>query len=170
MVVFLLAFLSCLVCGPFTCLAEASTKSGVSTELGTYNYWTTYRLVQSGKKICYMGSFPLDNAGKIIKKSGGSYVLVTSLGKGRGEINVSAVGTYKTGSAMSIKIDKGQRIALYNDNNMGWAINEESDDELIAAMQKGAFMYIYAPGTNGEIVYKYSLAGFSAAYKAVHSC
>ena len=148
--------------------ANPAVKGGISTELKQFDNWVAYRLVDGEKKTCYIGSFPLDNSGKMTKKSGNSYVLVSAFKRGD-EINISTSAKPSKGG-IGIKIDKNNKVQLYSDGSMAWAADSATDDLLVALMQKGSSMSVVTATASGDFIQKYSLIGFSAAYKHMRSC
>lgn len=158
--------------------APTKTSSGsagaASVRLGQYQDWTVYRYGKGQDKLCYIGSFPLNDAG--VPAGYSSYVLMTAFVKGSAEFSTSIPN--KAGHTISAKIDNGDKILLHTEGSMGWAMDSEADARLASAMRRGRYLYVSVPlaqtgqtqpknkkSATPERIDRYSLLGFTAAYK-----
>jgi hypothetical protein len=150
---------------PVAVAAEAD--SGV--KIAQYQDWTVYRYGSKSGKVCYIGSLPAGGGGKSADPT--SYAMVTAFVSGSAEFSVSIPN--KAGGDIMVWVDEGKKMKLYTQSSMGWAQNSEMDAAMVAAMRRGNRLNVSVPSStkqtsgkpSGDRVDKYSLAGFTAAYK-----
>ncbi len=142
--------------------------------IGTYSDWTAFTDTEEGKPLCYIGSAPKKAEGAYTSR-GATYVLVSirPAEKSNGVLTVEAGYPYKAGSKVTVDID-GTNYELYtrNRDNDGkgdaWAVGDEGDRALVAAMKAGKSMVIKGTSSRGTLTTDtYSLSGFTAAYNAI---
>lgn len=111
--------------------------------------------------LCYIGSTPQNAA-----KDGKTYLLVTNRAAEIDEVS-AAIGTlYKAGAEVTIITGKGGNHKLFSQEDMAWAKDAATDKQIVDAFKKSGNLRIKAMSANDKPVeQKYSLAGFSAAYK-----
>lgn len=111
--------------------------------------------------LCYIGSTPQNAA-----KDGKAYLLVTNRAASVDEVS-AAIGTpYKSGADVTIITGKGGDHKLFSQDDMAWAKDAATDRQIVDAFKKSGNLRIKALDANDKPVeQKYSLAGFSTAYK-----
>ncbi len=151
------------------CLATAIAVAAGPKDIGTFKKWSANLLVENKAKICYLHGMPHKSAGKY-KKRGDTYVQVThrTRSKIRNEVSVTAGYSYKKGSGVTLAID-GKKFVLFTQADTAWAVDENPDDKLVAAMRAGRTMVVRGMSSRGTVtVDTYSLSGFTAAHKAIN--
>jgi len=146
-------------------VARAADKQ---TFLGQHGDWYTYRLSEDGARTCYMVSKPVRSRGKFTKR-GDVVAFVTHRPKEgeRDVVNFQAGYTYRSGSAVSVKIGD-KTFSLFTSKDTAWARNSGDDKAMVHAMVSGNAMDVKGtPVRGGDITDTYSLRGFTAAYKAI---
>jgi invasion protein IalB len=142
--------------------------------IGTYNDWTAFTDKEDGKPLCYIGSAPTKAEGAYTSR-GNTYVLVSirPAEKSGGVVTVEAGYSYQADSKVTVDID-GAKYELYTRNRDNdkkgdaWAVGDEGDKALIAAMRAGRTMVVKGTSSRGTLTTDtYSLAGFTAAYNAI---
>ncbi len=134
-----------------------------------FGAWSAFDEIESGKKVCYIGSTPKKQQGKY-KQRGETYVLVTHrpAENTRGVVSIKAGYAYKNGSDVQVNVGS-QRFMLFTDKDHAWARDAAGDKKLIAAMRSGSQMIVTgSSGRSTKTVDTYSLAGFTAAMNAIN--
>jgi len=139
--------------------------------LGEYGDWIAYYYRDSSGPVCYMASTPKKDEGKYSNR-GDIYVVVTHRPneKSFDVVSVNAGYTYKTASAVKIKIGAKTfgEDELFTNGGKAWAVNSDVDKDIVAAMKRGSRMIIDGVSSKGTLTKDtYSLDGFSSAYKAI---
>ena len=154
-------------------LASAKTFAEQKT-IGTYGDWTAFTDREDGKPLCYIGSAPKKAEGAYTSR-GATYVLVSirPAEASNAVVTVEAGYAYKPDSKVNVDID-GSKYELYTRNrdndNKGdaWAVGDDGDKALIAAMRAGRSMVVKGTSNRGTLTTDtYSLSGFTAAYNAI---
>jgi invasion protein IalB len=154
-------------------LASAEALAEQKT-IGTYGDWTAFTDREDGKPLCYIGSAPKKAEGDYTSR-GATYVLVSirPAEASSGVVTVEAGYSYKADSKVNVDID-GTKYELYTRNRTNdskgdaWAVGDDGDKALIAAMKTGKSMVIQGTSGRGTLTTDtYSLAGFTAAYNAI---
>jgi hypothetical protein len=90
-----------------------------------------------------------------------------------GVVTVEAGYSYKPDSKVNVDID-GAKYELYTRNRDhdkkgdAWAVGDDGDKTLVAAMKSGKTMVVKGTSSRGTLTTDtYSLAGFTAAYDAI---
>jgi len=146
-------------------VATWATPSMAQDVLATHGDWTVYSYVESGNKVCYVGSRPAKEEGTFKKRSD-AFVLVTLRASGE-EVSITSGYPYKDKAVVDVDIGASS-FTLFTREAWAWAQNEAGDRELIAAMVRGNNMVVNGQsqiGTTSKDTY--SLSGFSAARKAM---
>lgn len=130
--------------------------------------WSVYVHEDSSGRICFVTSEPIKQEGNFARR-GRPRLFVTQFGgdRPRQEVSVDPGYTYRKGSTVEAVID-GARFELFTDRDRAWARSSEDDAKIIAAMRRGNQMTVR--GTSVRDTWSldtYSLAGFSAALKAM---
>lgn len=131
----------------------------------TVKDWNVFTLEQGAEKTCYMVSAPTKKAGKF-EKRGEPYMMVTHRGAKTDEVSVSVGFPYKVKSEIIVNID-GKLSRMFTKDELAWAYNEKSDNDIVALMKKSKQLVIKAEGqgANATAEDTYSLSGFTGAYK-----
>ncbi len=110
--------------------------------------------------LCYIGSTPQNAA-----KDGKAYLLVTARGKDTDEVS-AAIGTaYQPEAEVTLLTSAGSS-KLFTQNDMAWAKDAATDRKIVDALKRSGSLRLKATDAEGKAVeQKYSLAGFSEAYK-----
>jgi hypothetical protein len=150
------------VAGGFPALAAGAKP------IGAFKDWSAHLFAEKKGKICYMHSRPKKSEGNYTKR-GDTYVQVThrASDKTRNEVSVTAGYAYRKGSEVVMIID-GKQFSLFTDDDTAWGGDAKVDSALVAAMKAGATMIVKGTSARGTLTTDtYSLAGFTAAHKAI---
>ncbi len=159
---------------PVIALASTLTFSNVAAQTldGEHKNWSVFSLKQDGKKICYITSTPIKEAGNFTRRSE-PYLLVTYRGNNISEVSASSGYPYKQKSNVSIDIDGKTKETLFTSAEtpkIAWAKDEKSDAKLVLSMRKGSNLVVSGTSTKGTYSKDtFSLMGFSAALKRMKS-
>jgi hypothetical protein len=137
-------------------------------ELGTFKNWSAILLVEKKAKICYLHGVPEKSTGRY-KKRGDTYLQVTHRTRPgiRNEVSVTAGYSYKKGSRVTLAVD-GRKFVLFTQADTAWSGDKKSDNRLVAAMRAGRSLLVRGTSSRGTLTTdRYSLAGFTAAHKAI---
>ena len=154
-------------------LASAEAFAEQKT-IGTYGDWTAFTDKEDGKPLCYIGSAPKKAEGAYTSR-GATYVLVSirPAETPGGVVTVEAGYSYKPDSKVNIDID-GTKFELYTrtrDNDKkgdAWAVGDDGDKALIAAMKAGKSMVVKGTSSRDTLTTDtYSLDGFTSALNAI---
>lgn len=136
--------------------------------IGSFKQWSAHLYDEKKGKVCYLHGVPSKSAGKY-KKRGEIYLQVTHRpsAKTRDEVSITAGYTHKKGSDVKAVID-GKTFVLFTDADTAWVGDEKSDAQIVAAMRAGRTMVVSGTSARGTTTKDtYSLAGFTAAHKAI---
>jgi invasion protein IalB len=148
--------------------ALMTTESQGQTLIGDFGDWTAFTDGSGKNKVCYIASEPKKETGNY-KRRGNVYVLVTHrpAEKIRDVFELRAGYIFKKSSEVIVKID-GQVYKLFTDRGTAWARNATMDRSISRMMIRGKSMIIIGySARNTKTTDKYSLRGFTAAYKAI---
>ena len=110
--------------------------------LDEFKDWFAYREDQGAVRLCYIASIPKKETGKYTSR-GETFILVT--------LNIDGTVT-----------------KLVTNGASAWSETDKSDRELAAAMAKGRQLIVTGYSSRGtKTTDTYSLAGFTAAFKAI---
>lgn len=135
--------------------------------LGEFKNWTAHRYEQDGQPVCNMWSRPIKDQGNYTKR-GDIWAFVTHRPNSDrfGEISIEMGYPVKPGTDVNVRIG-GKRFALFVEGESAFARTRD-DPKLAAAMRAGAQMQVRGTSARGtKTVDTYSLAGFTAALKAI---
>ncbi len=135
--------------------------------LGTYGEWSAYVFVEEGNKVCYMASQPKKAEGNY-KRRGEIFALITHRPT-EGTKNVFSYITgysYKPTSDATVKIDS-ERFTLFTQDDMAWAPDPDTDNNLAMAIRKGSNMVVKGTSSRGTVTTDtFSLNGSGGAHDA----
>lgn len=173
-------------------LLSSVAHAAAPKDLGTFGHWRAVTLKESGKKQCYMLSFPLEslprevvrNGKKTVVNHGDVYFMVLNspADKVRHESSFNVGYWLKDNSKVSVKIDKKPPVSLFTQNftektdggkadhkAAAWAESVKHDQTLTKTMKAGNVMLVQGESRRGtRTKYKFSLKGFTAALNAVN--
>ena len=147
-------------------LTAAPSQSAGINAANIFKDWSVHIDGKNKKKICYMHGEPKISKGKY-KIRGLVYLQVAhrNVERTRNEVSIAAGYTYKKDSKVSVKIDK-KSFKMFTNGATAWS---QRDNELVAAMRAGTSMMVTGISKRGTVTRdKYSLAGFTAAHKAIN--
>lgn len=152
------AFLSSVLIISFAGGANAQVKDK------TFKDWTVYTTNLQGNKACYIATFPKSKTGNY-KKRDEPYFLVTRIADKTYEVSTSSGYKYKKNSDVSVDIH-GSKFNMFTKGELAWAADGTQDNKMINLMKKKNNMNVRGTSIKGTYsIDKYSLSGFTAAYK-----
>ncbi len=152
-------------------LAAAPGAAAAQTpkEIGAWRAWRAYVYNESGGgKVCFMDSEPTDTRPRNVRR-GQIYALVTHRprDKVRDEVSIFVGYPFKDGSTVKVTIG-GKKFTLFTDDESAWNYDARGDRNMVRAMIKGNVMVVEGRSRRGTRTRdRYSLAGFTAAHKAI---
>lgn len=137
--------------------------------LGEFKFWDAYSFAdKKSGKTCFMTSTPITTAPKKVKH-GDVYAVVTHRPKAkvRDEVSINVGFNFKPASEVEITIGK-KRYKMYTSVDSAWGYDEKDDRTLVRRMKAGDEMMVRGVSKRGtKVKYRFSLSGFTAAYKAI---
>ena len=161
-----LAFVSVL-----TCAAPVMAQNmGDAKPVGTYGAWSVFTFDDKGSKACFMSSKPesTESSVKNIKR-GEAFAFIThwTADGTKNVFSVAAGFAYNDKTSPVVTID-GAEFSLLTRGETAWAPDQEADDKIAAALQKGQNLKVVSVSKRGtKITDTYSLKGSAEAYKAM---
>jgi len=149
-------------------MIPAAVHAADPVAIGTFSDWQAVTFEENGKTGCYITSRPIKEEGQYSQR-GRTYVLVTHRPKDGSFDVVSIVAgyTYKEGSSVTVTIDD-RDFTLFTHKDTAWAVDDDADRQLVAAMKSGNRMIVKGVSTRGtNTTDTYSLKGFTRAYNAI---
>lgn len=154
----LLSLVTCLVLIASANVASAQVKDK------KYKNWTVYTTTLQGKKACYIASFPKKKSGNYSRRDE-PYFLVTRIINDVYEVSTSSGYPYKKKSNVKIDVD-GAKYKMFTKGELAWASDSSQDTKMIKRMKSKNNMTVRGTSVKGTYsVDRYSLSGFTAAYK-----
>lgn len=150
------------------CVACAAAAQANLTPIDAFKDWSAYTVKEKDGKACYIASQPKESRPKEAKRDP-IWLLVTHrpYKKVENEVSVYIGYPFKEGSSARVEID-GQPYTLFTKDDTAWSSTAEEDAKLVDAMRKGSKLQVKGMSARGtETVDVFSLAGFSAAMKAI---
>lgn len=139
------------------------------TILGSYRDWDALVLNRStGEKICYMISVPKSKQPSSVTH-GDVYIIITLRPRRKvtDEFNLVVAYDFKTGSEVRGSIGSS-RYTLFTEGKKAWSYDQTDDTEIVRGMKRGNTLVMNATSSRGtNTSYRFSLAGFTAAYNAI---
>lgn len=149
--------------------AAAPVSAQQGTILGSYRDWDALVLNRpNGEKICYMISIPKTKEPANVTH-GDVYITITHRPrrKVKDEVNFVVAYDLKTGSEAQGTIS-ASRFAMFTEGKGAWNYDQEQDSKMVDAMKRGNTLVMSATSERGTNTnYRFSLAGFTAAYNAI---
>ncbi len=139
------------------------------TILGSYRDWDALVLNRgNGEKICYMISIPKSKQPSNVNH-GEVYMTITHRPRRKvtNEVNLVVGYDLKTGSEIRGSIGTTS-YTMFTEGRGGWNFDQADDTKMVGGMKKGNTLVISATSARGtNTSYRFSLAGFTAAYNAI---
>lgn len=145
-------------------LAGTAAAQQAPAQVGTFRNWSAYTVTDQRGKQCYVASQPADMQPKNVNRDP-VFFLVTSRPAEKIKNEASVVIGYplKEDSKVSVEIGP-QKFQMFVKDDGAWFETPAQEDELIAAMRKGASMVVKGTSRRGTATTDtYPLAGISAA-------
>ncbi len=152
-------------------VSTASTAAPKPKSLGTFKDWTAYTYIKGSKPVCYVVSQPISTSPKGLNRDPAFFIITHRPGDGvRNEANTIIGYPFRKGSTASVVIDNASGFKFFTSADGAWAGSKETDSKVVGAMKAGSTMVIRGQSQRGtKTTDKYSLAGISAAMKAIDS-
>ena len=148
-------------------LATAGTPV-LAKQISAFKDWSAHSEGKSKARTCWIYSEPVKDEGKYSKR-GRIYLLVTHRPgeKTVDQVQFTAGYTFKKGSAVRVVIGS-KKFELFTNADTAWARSAKDDSALVTAMRGGSKMVVTGQSSRGTRTKDtYSLAGISAAHKAI---
>ena len=155
--------LICIVILSLPVLAQTQPR-----QLETHRHWRSFVLDSTQGKICYIGSEPLESSPNMQSRDR-TWVLVTHrpVENVKNEIGVITGYQYRLGTEVNVVIDT-EKYVMFTQGDGAWLRNVEDEAKAVAAMKRGRRMTVVGYSNTGiTTTDKYSLLGFTAAYRAI---
>jgi len=145
-------------------LVLAFPAASFSQELQVkFQDWSVFKSQREDRIVCYMASSPIKSDGNYDKR-GEPYFLVTDIINDADEVSVSSGFIYKKKSDVEMSFGS-KKFYLLPYITIAWALDKNSDIDIIKEMQKSEEFIISGVARNGQIARDtYSLIGFIQAY------
>jgi hypothetical protein len=148
-----------------TVIAAGGTAFAQSaTPLGQFKDWGAYVAESGGGKVCYALSQPKKSEPAGVNRDPVYFFVTTRPGSGvKNEVSVITGYPYKPDSRATAQIGD-QSFTLFTKDDGAWVENAAEENDLVAAMRRGASMVVKGTSARGtDTVDNYSLSGISAA-------
>ena len=154
---------------PAIFVAVAPAAANAPKLLGEHKYWDAYSFSdKKSGKTCFMTPTPITAEPKKVKH-GDVYAVVTHRPKAkvRDEVSINVGFAFKPASEVDIAIGK-KRYKMYTSVDSAWGYDAKDDRTLVRMMKAGDEMLVQGVSKRGtKVNYRFSLSGFTAAYKAI---
>ncbi len=139
--------------------------------IAAYHDWAAYVYGSGDKRICYIASSPTSWKPKGINRDPAYFQVAHFPGKKlTGEIHVEVGYPLKPGNKPRARIrvkKKTQDFRFFVDDSSAWVVDRKNTP-VVEAMKAGSTLAFTATSARGTVVTdRYSLRGFTAAYKAI---
>lgn len=166
----LAAFVPQLLLGLFLGLLLAGPVAAQAIQrISDHKDWSAFRYKEDGETVCYMASTPKQAEGDYDSR-GDIFAIVTHRPASNrvGEVSINAGYTYKTESAVRVKIGS-KSWDLFTNGASAWAPTAQEDKAIVKAMRAGSSMTVKGTSSRGTLTTDtYSLLGFSNALGAIN--
>lgn len=149
----------------FMLLTSFVTPAGAQKLQKEYFDWSVYTYEQSGKKMCYILSFPTQKTGNYSHR-GDPYVMVTHINAATDQFSTTGGYNYKPKTEPTVSIDRTTYKLSLTKDETAWPKTTFYDNLLVQKMKKANKMTV--TGTSVKGTYSkdtYSLRGFTKAYQ-----
>lgn len=155
------------VTGVAVLLLALPALAATPERIGTFQDWSAWQLAVGEAVECFAHSSPQREEGKYTQR-GDVSVAVTHrpAGRVRNEVSFTAGYTFRPDSELKALVDD-RVFRLFVDADMAFARDSATDATLVEAMMRGHRMTVQGTSRRGTVTTDtYSLAGFTAAYRA----
>ena len=157
-----------LIAGALLAAPLATAQAQSIERLGDFSDWSAFRYEDNGNRVCFMASEPTKAEGAYTQR-GKIHAMVTHRpGEERNdEVSIQAGYPYEEESLVDVQVG-AMKLNLFTQGDSAWAVDKDTDKQLVQAMIKGSTMVVQgtsARGTNTKDTY--SLSGFTRAYQAI---
>jgi len=158
-----------------TCLcalaAAAPAFAQQATKIGQHNAWGTYSYDQSGGKVCYVLSVPVDKQPATLDHGDVFFFVSQKPGQG-GAYEPQFIVAYNLQENSRVTATIGDRtFNMFTRGRSAWMENAAEEPQFVAAMRGGADMKIAAKsGRGNDTSYTFSLRGITAALNSIQNC
>lgn len=149
-------------------LAAAPAAAQTPKLIGSFQEWDAFSYTDQGARVCYIAASPADSEPKNVRR-GDVYFMVThrKADKVAGEVSVFTGYTYKESSAVAVTVG-AERYELFTQGESAWLRDAAAEKKLVEAMIRGTTLVVRGVSSrNTKTTDRYSLLGFTAAYKAI---
>jgi hypothetical protein len=164
-----LKIFSLLAAALFLGLQAGPVEAQQGTILGSYRDWDALVMNRgNGEKICYMISIPKTKQPSSVTH-GDVYITVTHRPRRKvtNEVNLVVAYDFRTGSEVRGSIGS-TNYKMFTEGKGAWNYDQSDDTKMISGMKRGNTLVISATSARGtNTSYRFSLAGFTAAYNAI---
>jgi hypothetical protein len=144
--------------------AMAAAPSPLGPNKGVFGDWTAATYGTGTARICYAFTRP-QHVRPAVSSRGPAMLTVTERHGSRDEISITPGFTYAKKSAVSMVVGKAS-IPFYVQDNTAFT---DSVTEALAGFARESTTSVTSTGPKGvKVTDKFSLTGFSAAYKAIN--
>lgn len=148
----------------FSTVVLSSVVASAQVKDQVFKDWTVYTTTLQGKKTCYMASRPKSEDGNYSRRDK-PYLMVTRINNNLDEVSVSSGYSYKNGANIEVSIDSS-KYEMFTKGEIAWASDSAKDAAIVESMKAKKNVTVKGVSNKGTYsIDKYSLSGFSAAYK-----
>lgn len=150
-----------------SCVGKQTDKSGVSQD-SSYGHWQVVVTSETDPNaLCYAVSSPVHSEGILEGKRTPPYLMATRRQSGKIEISAASGYPYQKGSEVELETRK-DIFLLKPSNNVAWAVDDEQDKTMIAALSKPGNVVLRGRNIHGDTMMDtYSTDGFEEAVARV---
>jgi invasion protein IalB len=136
--------------------------------IGTHGKWIAQTYKENGKPVCFMSVKPDKSEGNY-KARGDVLFMVTHRPAEKAYEVVSIVAGYQyLPDSDAVLTIGGQKFNLFTTGERAWARDSKTDKAMTQLMMKGRTMTVRGTSSRNNVTTdSFSLAGFTAAYKAI---
>lgn len=142
----------------------------MADDLGKFGSWYAFTQGESGNKLCYMISPPVQSLGDIPNRGEVGLIVTHQMGgKVRDQVSVALGFTPHKTRFTKAKVDKSGNVLLrLVDGDRAWIRESSVDRELVARMKRGDQLIVTGMSSGGVASQDtFSLDGFTKAYDAI---
>lgn len=141
------------------------------TSLGHFNEWEAFSMITKDEMVCWISTTALPSKSEketeTDKKLSALMVSIRLENQVRDEFSYRSQHQLDEDKPLKMVIDKVVNFKLFPQSQWAWLKSSIDESRLILSAQKGLKVYISGKTIDDEEIFeKYSLMGFTAAYKA----
>lgn len=148
-----------------------SALAQTPSQISQFNAWGAYSYQSGNGKVCYALSVPTEKLPTTVNH-GDNFFLISQKPAQKTVLEPQFMAGYDLKENSKVVVTIGNRsFNMFVNGKTGWIENPAEEPQLIAAMRAGSTMTVKAQSKRGtNTTYSYSLAGVTAALKAVQQC